>query len=91
MNEEKVIYEFRKNVGEKVLISFTVYKGTRLVNVRIYYNAGPDQDNWKPTPKGLTLKREQVMNLKEGIDKAVEEFEKELPGLREQKEIEETG
>jgi len=82
MSEDKVIHEFQKNAGEKVITSFTTYEGRRLISIRAYYEA---EDGWKPTRKGLTLRREMVVELKEAIDKAVEEYEKELPGEEKEK------
>jgi hypothetical protein len=87
MSEEKILHEFQKNAGELVRTSFSVFKGKKLVNLRVYYQAG---DDWKPTPKGLTLRREMIPDLKEAIDKAVEEYEKELPGSEEPETDEET-
>ena len=77
MSEDKILHEFQKNAGEKVITSFSTFKGKRLVSVRAYYQT--DAGDWKPTPKGLTLRREMILDLKEGIDKAAAEYEKELP------------
>jgi hypothetical protein len=74
---EKIIHEFMKNAGELVRISFTTYKGKKLVNLRVYYQA---EDGWRPGPKGLTLRRPMIFDLKEGVDLAALEYEKELPG-----------
>jgi hypothetical protein len=78
MEQERVLAEFRKNVGEVVRVSFTTYKGKKLVNLRVYYNAGEDEDEWRPSPKGLTLRRELIPELKEAVLKADREWEKEL-------------
>jgi hypothetical protein len=78
--EEKVLHEFQKNAGEKVVTSFSTYKGKKLVNLRVYYLAG---DDWKPSPKGLSLRREMISDLKEAVDKAAQEYEKESPECRE--------
>ena len=85
-DEEKIIHEFQKNAGEKVITSFSTFKGKKLVSVRVYYQAGED---WKPTPKGLTLRREMILDLKEAVDAAVAEYERELPGLEEPEKTEE--
>ena len=81
MNEEKIIHEFFKNSAEKVVTSFTLYKGKKLVNLRVYYNAADEGEDWRPSPKGLALRRELVLELKEAIDKAAEEYQNELPGV----------
>jgi hypothetical protein len=80
MSEEKVLHEFQKNAGEKVVTSFSTFKGKRVVSLRVYYLDG---DNWKPSPKGLTLRREMVVELKAAIDAAAAEYERELPGSEE--------
>lgn len=90
MSEEKIIHEFQKNSGEKVVTSFSTYKGKKLVNLRVYYNAGDDQEEWRPSPKGLTLRREMIPELKDAVDKAAAEYEKEL-GPQEKEESEEEG
>jgi hypothetical protein len=85
MSEDKILHEFQKNAGEKVITSFSVFKGKKLVSVRVYYQAGED---WKPTPKGLTLRREMILDLKEAVDAAAQAFEKEQPGSEEPENIE---
>jgi hypothetical protein len=80
MIEEKVLHEFQKNAGEKVVTSFSTFKGKKLVNFRVYYQDG---DDWKPSPKGLTLRREMIPDLKEAVDIAAAEYEKESPGSKE--------
>jgi len=80
MSEEKVIHQFKKNANERVRISFSTFKGKRLLNLRVYYNAAKEGEDWRPTPKGLTLRRELIPELKEAIDKALAAWERELPG-----------
>jgi len=75
--DEKIIHEFMKNGEEKIIVSFNSYKGKRLINLRVYYES---EDGWRPTAKGLTVRRELIPDLKEAIDKAAAEFEKEQPG-----------
>ena len=70
------IYEFKKNVGEKVVIQFTEFKGYKLIDLRVFYNAGLDEDDWRPTSKGITISVDTIPKLKEGIDKALEEWDK---------------
>jgi len=76
-DEEKIIHEFMKNGEDKIIVSFTTYKGKRLINLRVYYES---EDGWKPTAKGLTIRRELIPDLKAAIDKAAAEYEKEQPG-----------
>ena len=78
MNESKVIYEFRKNALEKVVCQFREYKRNKLIDLRVFYDAG--DGDWRPTPKGISLRRELLPELKLAVDKALAEWERELPG-----------
>ena len=89
MSEEIIIHQFKKNANERVRISFSTFKGKRLVNLRVYYNAAEEGEDWRPTPKGLTLRRELIPELKEAICKAAEEWEKTLAGVGKEEESEE--
>ena len=73
------IFEFLKNAGQKVVIQLREYKGKKLIDLRIFYL--DDDGTWKPTPKGICLRQELVLELKEAIDKAAEEYKNELPGV----------
>jgi len=84
--EEKIIDSFMKNGEDKIIVSFTTYKGKRLINLRVYYES---ENGWKPTAKGLTIRRELIPDLKAAIDKAAEEYLKELPGSEEPEKTEE--
>ena len=39
------IYEFKKNALETVIIQFTEFKGKKLLDLRIYYDAGKNKPN----------------------------------------------
>ena len=70
------IYEFKKNVGEKLFIQFSEFKGNKLIDIRIYYDIGESKDDWRPTPKGTYISRGLVPELKKGVDRAFNEWEK---------------
>jgi hypothetical protein len=78
MSEEKIIHQFKKNANETVTVKFTQFKGKRLIDIRAYYAA--ENGDLKPTPKGISISRDLISELKEAIDKAAEEWERELPG-----------
>jgi hypothetical protein len=78
MSEEKIICQFKKNANETVMVKFTQFKGKRLLDIRAYYAA--DNGDLKPTPKGISISRDLIPELKDAIDKAAEEWERELPG-----------
>ncbi len=71
------IYEFKKNALANVIIQFTEFKGKKLLDLRIYYDAGKNKEDWIPTTKGITISRGLIPKLKGGIDKALAEWEKE--------------
>jgi len=81
MSEEQIIHQFKKNANETVMVKFSEFKGKRLIDLRVFYLS--EDGIWRPTPKGISLRRELIPELKQGIDKAAEEYEKELSGLEE--------
>ena len=71
MTNDQTIFEFQKNSREVVRIQFTEFQGTELISARIFY-FDSNADVWKPTTKGISIRRELLPKLKEGIDKAYE-------------------
>lgn len=69
-------YEFQKNAVEKVVIQLTEYMGHQVIDLRVFYNAGVGKEEWKPSPKGLSVRTVQLSELKKGVDKAFKELEK---------------
>lgn len=70
------VHEFKKNALEKVHVQFTEFKGKKLIDLRVFYNAGEAKEDWRPTPKGLTISRDLIPKLKEGVDKAYTKWKK---------------
>ncbi len=60
-------YELEKSPTEKIIIEDSEYKGHQLVSLRIYFLA--DEDEWRPTKKGVTFKREQLDEVLEALQK----------------------
>ena len=71
------IYEFKKNALANVIIQFTEFKGKKLLDLRIYFDAGKNKEDWRPTTKGITISRGLIPKLKGCIDKALAEWKKE--------------
>lgn len=44
--ESKLVYEFSKNAMEKVQIQLSSYKGSDLIDIRVYYEADNDESEW---------------------------------------------
>ena len=70
------IYEIKKNSMEKIRIALTEFKGHKLLDIRVYYDASETRDpDFKPTKKGISIPIDLVREVKEGIDKALAEIE----------------
>ena len=69
MSEEKIIHQFKKNANETVMVKFTQFKGRRLIDIRAYYAA--ENGDLKPTQKGLSFRRDLILELREAINKAL--------------------
>ena len=70
----KLIHEFNKNASEVVRVQLTEYDGKELLDIRVWVTR--DEKNWIPTKKEVSIRIEQIEDLKQGIDKAVKEIEK---------------
>ena len=78
MEDSKLIYEFQKNAQEKVRIEFCKFKKRDLINVRVWYLADELGEVWKPSPKGITMDVDLIEELKQGVDKALKEWQKRI-------------
>lgn len=67
MSENTLIHAFQKNAGEQVRIYFTNYKGKDLLDVRIYYLVDGPEEEWRPSQKGICVRRELMKDLFEGL------------------------
>lgn len=76
MQNNKLIYEFRKNATEKIKVELSNYRGIEVINIRVYYNSDVAKDEWKPSPKGITMRADLIPELKKAIDKALTKWEK---------------
>jgi len=75
--KNQLICEFRKNTTEKVIVELSNYRGKDVVNIRVYYLADIAKDDWRPSPKGLTMRTELIPELKKAIDKAHDRFQED--------------
>lgn len=51
-------FELERSKTEKLIIEDCEFKGRQLVNMRIHFLG--DNDEWLPTKKGITFRREQL-------------------------------
>ena len=54
------------------------FRGTDIINIRVYYMEDPLGKNWKPSPKGITMSCIHIPELKKAVNKAYEEWEKKF-------------
>jgi len=78
MLENKLIHEFQKNPDEKVKVELGNYRGTDVINIWVYYNAGETKEDWRPSRKGISLSINHITELKEGVDKAYKEWQDQI-------------
>ncbi len=56
-----------KSPTEQIVIEDSEYKGRQLVTLRIYFLSADEE--WLPTKKGVTFKREQLADVIENLQK----------------------
>lgn len=76
MKDNYLIHEFQKNAGEKVHIQFNQYKGSDLIDIRVYYDTDNDESEWRPTRKGISIRVDLLPELLEGLQKAQKRLRK---------------
>jgi len=60
-------FEFERSETEKLIIEDSEYKGRELVSLRIYFLS--KEDEWLPTKKGVTFRRDQLDEVLEALKK----------------------
>lgn len=63
---EKIIGEIERSETEKVIIQVKEFKGRTYVDFRIHYLA--DEDEWRPTQKGVTVAPALWESFKKFVD-----------------------
>lgn len=58
--------EVQKNTQEKIRVEKREYKGREFVDVRTYYL--DDSGEWKPSPKGVTFRPDQLEEIIEALE-----------------------
>jgi len=70
--EPTVVADIEKPNGEVVRVQLKEFKGKEYLDIRTHYYA--DEDELRPTKKGISLSTDLFTELKEAILKAEEEF-----------------
>ena len=60
-------FEIDRSPTEKLIIEDSEYKGHQLVSLRIYFLSSDEE--WLPTKKGVTFKREQFDEVLDALNK----------------------
>lgn len=71
--EANVLATIPRNATEQVQISINSYKDKKYLDLRIYYTTD-DGANWLPTKKGVTISPDNLVTLKDAVEKAMEEL-----------------
>jgi len=75
-----LIDTFMKNSFEQVRTEISEFQGKKYLNIRVWYNSGDREPDYKPSKKGITLSIELIDDLKEAVAKAGKEIYEQLPG-----------
>ena len=64
--DNQVLYRFNRNQNDSIFISFREYKGRHYLDLRIFYQP-ENQEEMRPTKKGITIPIELLGELKKAI------------------------
>lgn len=64
--EDQVLYKFARNQDETVYFSLREYKERTYIDLRVFYRP-KDNDEMRPTKKGITLPLTLLPELKRGV------------------------
>ncbi|MBQ3642906.1 transcriptional coactivator p15/PC4 family protein [bacterium] len=71
--EPKILARIPRNATEEVHISINSYKNKEYLDLRIFYTTD-DGANWLPTKKGVTISPENLVELKDAVEAAMQEL-----------------
>ncbi len=71
--EANILATIPRNATEQLQISINSYKDKKYLDLRIYYTTD-DGANWLPTKKGVTVSPDNLVTLKDAVEKAMEEL-----------------
>lgn len=60
-------FELERSETEKLIIESSEFKGRDLVSLRIYFLS--KEEEWLPTKKGVTFRRDQLDEVLESLNK----------------------
>ena len=62
---QELVTEMEKGFSEKIVFSFSEYKGKHYVGIRVYYE--DDEGEWKPTKKGISIGIDRYFEFKDHL------------------------
>ena len=62
---QEAVAEMEKGFSEKIVFSFSTFRGKNYADIRIYYE--DDEGEWKPTKKGVAIAVDRVSEFKERL------------------------
>ena len=71
--EPKILARIPRNATEEVHIGINTYKNKQYLDLRIFYTTD-DGANWLPTKKGVTISPENLVELKDAVEAAMQEL-----------------
>lgn len=77
MQDDQIVYEFRKNAKEIARVEFNNYHGRDIIGIRVYYNVDEDKPEWRPTKKGISLSVGLLPELKKAVDRAYQVWQEQ--------------
>ncbi len=62
---QEAISEMEKGWNEKIVFSFSTFRGKNYADIRVYYE--DDEGEWKPTKKGVAIAVDRFSEFKERL------------------------
>ncbi len=62
---QEAISEMEKGWNEKIVFSFSTFRGKNYADIRVYYK--DDEGEWKPTKKGVAITVDRFSEFKERL------------------------
>lgn len=72
-DEANILAIIPRSATEQLQISINSYKDKKYLDLRIYYTTNDGAD-WNPTKKGVTVSPDNLVTLKDAVEKAMEEL-----------------
>ncbi len=60
---DKLLGTIPKNELEEVRVQARAFRGHPYIDIRVYWRTDPEEEYWRPSQKGVTLKPELVGEL----------------------------